>query len=95
MIHSSVQQTDRPASLLFPRVKRKASHNGITGQITLSQIEQSILLYLEQGYSKHQAAHLLGMNIHTFDRYLRDIYAAIGVHTMVAAVAKAIRDGMI
>ncbi len=74
---------------------RDASLDDHAGNGKLSKLQKEILLYLEQGYTKHQAAEKMGMSVHTFDGYLREIYRTVDVHTMTAAVAKAIREKLI
>lgn len=61
----------------------------------LTAIKKMILPYLEKGYTKRQTAKKMGLSVHTLDGHLRDIYRIINVHTMTAAVAKAIRERMI
>ena len=95
MVHSTAQQTELSIDPVHLRDMRKASRKIFSKRIHLNKTQQDILLYLERGLSKEEAANKLGINVHTFDAYLRGIYSSIGVHTMVAAVAKAIRDGMI
>ena len=67
-------------------------HNHNSG---LTKTQKKILLCLEQGCTKQEAAEKMGLCVHTFDAYLREIYRIIDVHTMTAAVAKAIRGEMI
>jgi len=61
----------------------------------LTTIHKSILRLLERGCTKQQAANILDMNVHTLDAHLREIYRIVDVHTMTAAVAKAIREKII
>lgn len=68
-----------------PIKKRKNS-------VVLTKYQKSILLCLEQGCTKHHTAEKIGASIHTVDAHLRGIYRSMGVHTMTAAVAKAIRE---
>lgn len=87
--------------------QRAASENGshqFLGKISrtkratlteLTTIHKSILRLLERGCTKQQAANILDMNVHTLDAHLREIYRIVDVHTMTAAVAKAIREKMI
>ena len=62
---------------------------------SLLDIDKSILLMLESGYTKNEIAHNLGINAHTIDGYLRRIYKILGVHSKAASVAKAIRGNLI
>lgn len=61
----------------------------------LNDIHKNILRLLEQDFTKKEAAQQLGINVHTLDRCLRDIYKMENVHSMTAAVAKAIREKII
>lgn len=81
---------------LRPEIK----HMGKTGTgrkkaDVLTKYQRSILLCLEQGCTKHIAAEKIGTSVHTIDAHLRTIYRSMGVHTMPAAVAKAIREKII
>jgi len=95
MVQSREQKADFPATTNDIQEMGRQSHNGHADNSTLSTLQKEILLYLEQGYTKHEAAKELRMSVHTFDSYLREIYRIENVHTMTAAVAKAIREKMI
>jgi|LakMenEpi03Aug12_release.lakeMendotaPanAssembly.Ray.scaffolds.fasta_scaffold75008_3 LacI family transcriptional regulator len=61
----------------------------------LSDRERDVLRLLAQGLVKREVAQRLGLSPHTIDNYLRRIYAKFDVHTVGAAVAKAVRDGVL
>jgi LacI family transcriptional regulator len=61
----------------------------------LSERERDVLRLLAKGLVKREIADRLGLSPHTIDNYLRRIYAKLNVHTVGAAVAKGIRDGLL
>ncbi|MBI2427237.1 MAG: response regulator transcription factor [Ignavibacteriales bacterium] len=61
----------------------------------LNKNQKSILRLFERGYTKQKASEKLGMNVYTLDAQRRVMFRMLKVKTMVAAVAKAIRKGMI
>lgn len=95
MVHSPEQQNEglEERTGIYPI--EDPARNGQSDCDALEKIHKEILRYLEQGYTKRQAADAMVMSVHTLDGHLRDIYRIINVHTMTAAVAKAIREKMI
>lgn len=95
MVLSREQETDIPINSKHNSIMGSATHNGQIHHSILTKTQRIILLYLEQGCTKQEAAEKMGLSVHTLDCYLREIYRVIDVHTMTAAVAKAIRKEMI
>ncbi|MCX7906905.1 MAG: response regulator transcription factor [Bacteroidetes bacterium] len=61
----------------------------------LTEREREVLRLLADGLSKRQIALQLKLSPHTVDTHLRAIYGKLHVHTNTAAVARAIREGLI
>ena len=95
MVHSQEQQTDSFIQGNGIQSIGDPVHNRQCNSDALEKIHKEILRYLEQGYTKRQAADAMVMSVHTLDGHLRDIYRIINVHSMTAAVAKAIREKII
>lgn len=73
---------------VFSRVVPSVSHS-----LTARQTE--VLGLLAQGKTKGQIAEALYLSAHTVDSHLRHIYSKLHVNSQTAAVARAIRDGVI
>ena len=61
----------------------------------LNQTEKKLLLLLSEGIPLESAAGKMNVSRFTADKYLRNVFSKLEVHTTVAAVAKAIREGEI
>lgn len=61
----------------------------------LSPQELRVVAALAQGMSYGEVAAELGVTINTVRTYIRSIYEKLHVHTRAAAVAKALRSGLI
>ena len=57
--------------------------------------EQSVLRLMAQGQGMKGIAGELDLSYHTVDSHLRNIYAKLHVHTSAAAVAKAVKEGLL
>jgi DNA-binding NarL/FixJ family response regulator len=64
-------------------------------KIELSERETEVLRLVADGYTKAQAADAMGLSVHTVDQYLRRAFDKLHVRSLPAAVAAAIRGGMI
>ena len=62
---------------------------------TLSNREQEVLRLMAQGHGMKQIASDLDLSYHTVDSHLRNIYAKLHVHNSTAAVAKAVKEGLL
>lgn len=58
----------------------------------LSRQETKVLELLVEGKAKKEIADILRLSYHTVDNYVRGIYRKLHVHSLSAAVAKAIRE---
>lgn len=63
--------------------------------LALSEREKEVLRALAEGLSKPQIARRMGLSVHTVDAYVRTIYEKLHVHNRTAAVARALREGLI
>jgi len=61
----------------------------------LTNREQSVLRLMAQGQGMKGIADELDLSYHTVDSHLRNIYAKLHVHTSTAAVAKAVKEGLL
>ena len=61
----------------------------------LTSREQAILRLMSQGRGMKGIAEDLNLSYHTVDSHLRNIYAKLHVHSSAAAVARAIKDGLL
>ncbi len=61
----------------------------------LTSREQSVLRLMAQGRGMKGIADDLDLSYHTVDSHLRNIYAKLHVHTNTAAVAKAVKEGLL
>jgi two-component system nitrate/nitrite response regulator NarL len=62
---------------------------------SLSPREKEVLELTVQGLIKKEIADKLGLSFFTIDHLLRSIYEKLHVHTRGAAVAKALREGLL
>ena len=62
---------------------------------TLSNREQEVLRLMAQGEGMKGIAAKLDLSYHTVDSHLRNIYAKLHVHNSTAAVAKAVKEGLL
>jgi len=61
----------------------------------LTNREQAVLRLMAQGRGMKGIADELKLSYHTVDSHLRNIYAKLHVHTNTAAVAKAVKEGLL
>jgi len=61
----------------------------------LSAREKEVLQLLVEGAIKKEVADQLSLSYHTVDKHVRAIYAKLGVRSLSAAVAKAVKDGIL
>lgn len=62
---------------------------------TLTSREQDVIKALAQGSSMSEISAQLNISYHTVDTHLRHIYGKLHVHSATAAVARAVRDGLV
>lgn len=63
--------------------------------VEVSPREKEILALLVEGLTAKEISARLGVSIHTADTHTRNLYAKLGVRNRAAAVARAMRSGMI
>jgi len=63
--------------------------------IGLSEQETEVLRRIEKGMTKKEAAQNMGLSQHTVDQYLRRAFEKLHVQSLPAAVAAAIRSGLL
>lgn len=67
-------------------------HAPVKADYGLSNQERNVLELLVDGKVKKEIADQLGLSYHTVDNYVRGIYRKLHVHSVSAAVAKAVRE---
>ncbi|MDX6581277.1 MAG: hypothetical protein QOI10_461 [Solirubrobacterales bacterium] len=72
-----------------------ARHRGSGDRPALTPRELEVLALAAQGHSRRQIAELLTVSLETVKTHFQHIYAKLGVSDRTAAVAKALRDGLI
>ena len=86
------------ASVLDPRLSRLVL-NTLTGttkdENPLTSREADVLNALADGCTKKEVAQSLGISYHTVDLYTRNIYEKLKSPNIAAAIATAIRQGLI
>ncbi len=75
------------------RVKTAAPWPPETTPLTAQELR--LLKLLTEGHPNKSAAEELGISVNTVGFHLRSIYAKLHVHSRSAAVARALRDGII
>ncbi len=58
----------------------------------LTKREKEVLKHMADGKAKKEIAALLDLSYHTIDKHVRGIYAKLQVHSLSAAVAKAVKE---
>jgi DNA-binding NarL/FixJ family response regulator len=69
-----------------------ARHSQTKPDYGLSRQETRVLELLVDGKAKKEVADALQLSYHTVDNYVRGVYRKLHVHSLSAAVAKAIRE---
>jgi len=64
-------------------------------RIVLSEQEAEVLRRIAKGMTKRTAAQDMGLSLHTVDNYLRRVFEKLHVQSLPAAVATAIRSGLL
>lgn len=77
-----------------PRSRDALTPGGVATE-ELSAREREVLALLASGLAKKQVASRLGLSFHTIDNYVRRIYSKLHVNSLGAAVACAVRKGVI
>jgi DNA-binding NarL/FixJ family response regulator len=98
-IWNAIREVKQGGNVIDPRLSRLVL-NVLTSSQTpvenpLSEREQQVLEQLAMGYVKKEIADNLQLSIHTVNRYSENLYKKLQVSNVAAAVAKAIRKGLI
>jgi DNA-binding CsgD family transcriptional regulator len=67
----------------------------MSGDARLTAREVDVLRLLAHGYTYGRTAERLGLSAHTVASHIKRIYRKLGVHSMAAAVMRAVRLGII
>ena len=96
-IGSAIFEAKNGGAPMTPQIARSvlklfAQHTPPKEDYGLSTQEQRVLELLVAGKIKKEVADMLDLSYHTVDNYVRRIYKKLHVHSLSAAVAKAIND---
>jgi DNA-binding NarL/FixJ family response regulator len=98
-IHQAILDVYHGASVIDPRLSRivlsTLAGTSDTQENLLSEREVEVLNALADGLTKKEVAHTLDLSYHTVDLYTRNIYEKLKSPNIAAAIATAIRKGMI
>lgn len=102
-IGEAIRQVMEGGAPMTPGVAKKVldafariepSH-GVTDAYLLTDREREILRLMADGLLKKEIADKTGLSVHTVSTHLRHVYDKLQVRTNTAAVAKALREGII
>jgi len=99
-IHQAILDVTHGASVIDPRLSRivlttLAGTKTNTKENPLSDREVEVLKSLADGLTKKEVAEALSLSYHTIDLYTRNIYEKLKSPNIGAAIATAIRKGLI
>jgi len=99
-IHQAILDVHSGAAVIDPRLSRivLTTLAGVPSDTTdnpLSERETQVLKELADGMTKKEAAAHLNLSYHTIDLYTRNIYEKLKAPNIAAAIATAIRKGLI
>lgn len=63
--------------------------------VALSPRERELLALLVEGLTAKEVADRLGVSIHTTGSHTKNLFSKLGVHSRAAAVARALREGLL
>ncbi|MBX7207299.1 MAG: response regulator transcription factor [Verrucomicrobiaceae bacterium] len=63
--------------------------------IALTPRERELLAHLVEGRTGKEIAEKMNVSIHTTDTHTRNLFAKLNVHSRAAAVARALKDGLV
>jgi DNA-binding NarL/FixJ family response regulator len=72
-----------------------AATHGAPGRLDLTEREQEVLRCLVRGLSYKQTADELAISLDTVRTHIRALYKKLQVHSVAAAVTRAIREGLV
>ena len=99
-IHQAVLDVNHGAAVIDPRLSRivlttLAGTKTNTQENPLSEREAEVLSAMADGLTKKEVAQQLKLSYHTIDLYTRNIYEKLKSPNIAAAIATAIRKGLI
>lgn len=98
-IHQAILDVHQGASVIDPRLSRivlsTLAGTPNTQENPLSEREVEVLNALADGLTKKEVAHTMDLSYHTIDLYTRNIYEKLKSPNIAAAIATAIRKGLI
>lgn len=99
-IRSAITEVHNGGSVIDPQLSRLvlralSANAAPNNEPLLSQREQQVLELIAMGYVKKEVADRLDLSYHTVAKYTERIFAKLQVPTIAAAVAAAIRKGLI
>ena len=99
-IHQAIIDVTNGASVIDPRLSRivlttLAGTKTNEDDISLSAREAEVLSALADGLTKKEVANNLNLSYHTIDLYTRNIYEKLKTPNIAAAIATAVRKGLI
>jgi DNA-binding NarL/FixJ family response regulator len=75
--------------------RQEGTARGRLERLDLTTREQEVLRLLVQGGSYKQTARQLGISIDTVRTHVKSIYGKLQVHSVAAAVGRAVREGLV
>lgn len=102
-IGEAIHQVMEGGAPMTPEVARKVLDAftriepliGATNDYQLTDREKEILRHMANGFLKKEIADRAGLSIHTVSSHVRHIYEKLQVSSNTAAVAKALREGLV
>ena len=98
-IWNAIREVMDGGNIIDPRLSRLVlnvlTSNEAPEDNPLSERERQVLEQLAMGYVKKEIADNLQLSIHTVNRYSENLYKKLQVSNVAAAVATAIRKGLI
>lgn len=98
-IRQAVKEAVNGGAPMTPQIARSvlnlfASHVKVptNDPYNLSKREKEVLKHLSEGKAKKEIAAELDLSYHTIDKHVRGIYSKLQVHSLSAAVAKAVKE---
>ncbi|PXA05468.1 DNA-binding response regulator [Coraliomargarita sinensis] len=98
-IWNAIREVEQGGNVIDPRLSRLVLNVLTSGEAPddnpLSERERQVLEQLAMGYAKKEIADNLQLSFHTVNRYSENLYKKLQVSNVAAAVATAIRKGLI
>ena len=96
---TTIREVSEGSTFIDPQLSRIVMNtlcrSGDLAENPLSTREMEVLELLAQGYAKKEVADKMGLSYHTVVSYVRTIFEKLESPNLAAAIAKAIRQGLI